>query len=114
MIMVRIGDLLVARAPFAEIMPFDDAGKLKYETGFERYGVLNPGTDKERIRVWLADGTYDDCDLLIGADGSYSKVRGITPTYRTVDVGEMEKKGKKIPGGRDLVTCSHRKTAETR
>ncbi|KAL6414165.1 FAD binding domain-containing protein [Ilyonectria robusta] len=54
--------------------PLYDAGKLKYEAGFDRYEVLNAATDNEMIRVWLADGTHDDCDLLIGADGSYSKV----------------------------------------
>lgn len=54
--------------------PLYDAGKLKYEASFDRYEVLNAATDNEMIRVWLADGTHDDCDLLIGADGSYSKV----------------------------------------
>ncbi|KAH7143479.1 hypothetical protein EDB81DRAFT_934731 [Dactylonectria macrodidyma] len=54
--------------------PVFDAGKLKYDLGFDRYEVLNPGTEKEKIRVWLADGSHDDCDLLIGADGSYTKV----------------------------------------
>ncbi|KAH7109200.1 hypothetical protein EDB81DRAFT_821893 [Dactylonectria macrodidyma] len=54
--------------------PVFDAGKLKYNLAFDRYEVLNPGMDNERIRVWLADGSHDDCDLLIGADGSYTKV----------------------------------------
>ncbi|KAH7159502.1 hypothetical protein B0J13DRAFT_642857, partial [Dactylonectria estremocensis] len=54
--------------------PVFDAGRLKYNLGFDRYEVLNPGMDNEKIRVWLADGSHDDCDLLIGADGSYTKV----------------------------------------
>jgi len=53
--------------------PVYDAGKLKYSMRFERYEVLNPGMDNEKIRVWFGDGSYDDCDLLIGVDGSYSK-----------------------------------------
>ncbi|GKT51446.1 ZEB2-regulated ABC transporter 1 [Colletotrichum spaethianum] len=54
--------------------PLYNAGKLKYEAALERYEILHPGTDEERVRIWLSDGSYDDCDVLIGADGSYSKV----------------------------------------
>lgn len=41
--------------------PLYEAGKLQYDTAMERYEILNPGS-------------YDDCDVLIGADGGYSKV----------------------------------------
>lgn len=61
--------------------PVYDAGKLKYEVGFDRFEVLNAGANNEMIRVWLTNGTHDDCDLLIGADGSYSKVRKKKITY---------------------------------
>ncbi|KAF4887405.1 Zeaxanthin epoxidase [Colletotrichum fructicola] len=54
--------------------PLYEAGKLQYDTAMERYEILNPGSIDERVRVWLSDGSYDDCDVLIGADGGYSKV----------------------------------------
>ncbi|KAI8215039.1 hypothetical protein K4K52_011775 [Colletotrichum sp. SAR 10_76] len=54
--------------------PLYEAGKLQYDTAMERYEILNPGSNDERVRVWLSDGSYDDCDVLIGADGGYSKV----------------------------------------
>ncbi|KAI8255237.1 hypothetical protein K4K58_005809 [Colletotrichum sp. SAR11_239] len=54
--------------------PLYEAGKLQYDTAMERYEILNPGSNDERVRVWLSDGSYDDCDVLIGADGAYSKV----------------------------------------
>ncbi|KAF4869150.1 Zeaxanthin epoxidase [Colletotrichum siamense] len=54
--------------------PLYEAGKLQYDTAMERYEILNPGSKDERVRVWLSDGSYDDCDVLIGADGGYSKV----------------------------------------
>ncbi|KAJ0267925.1 hypothetical protein COL940_013896 [Colletotrichum noveboracense] len=54
--------------------PLYEAGKLQYDTAMERYEILKPGSIDERVRVWLSDGSYDDCDILIGADGGYSKV----------------------------------------
>ncbi|KAF3802789.1 hypothetical protein GCG54_00014025 [Colletotrichum gloeosporioides] len=54
--------------------PLHEAGKLHYDTAIERYEILNPGSNDERVRVWLSDGSYDDCDVLIGAVGGYSKV----------------------------------------
>lgn len=57
--------------------PLYDAGKLKYSTSFDRYEILHSSSGGERVRVWLNDGSYDDCDILVGADGSYSKVNKI-------------------------------------
>lgn len=54
--------------------PISSAGRLSYNSQFDRYEILAPGTPSERVRVWFTDRTYDDCDLLIAADGSHSKV----------------------------------------
>jgi len=54
--------------------PVDNAGKLSYSRSFVRYEILKAGTSKEEVRVWFDDGSHDDCDILIGADGSHSKV----------------------------------------
>ncbi|KAI5917497.1 hypothetical protein F4810DRAFT_696167 [Camillea tinctor] len=54
--------------------PIFDAGKVQYEKCFDSYEVINEGMAQECIRVWFHDGSKDDCHLLIGADGSYSKV----------------------------------------
>lgn len=54
--------------------PITNAGKMKYSSEFDRYEILAPGSHTERVRVWFTNGDYDDCDLLIAADGSHSKV----------------------------------------
>ncbi|GAM35133.1 hypothetical protein TCE0_017r03212 [Talaromyces pinophilus] len=54
--------------------PVYEAGKLDFEKSFESFEVIADGTEHEKIRVWFHDGSSDECDILIGADGSYSKV----------------------------------------
>ncbi|KAH7114917.1 hypothetical protein EDB81DRAFT_893025 [Dactylonectria macrodidyma] len=54
--------------------PVDKAGKLHYGRSFSRYEILKPGTQDEQVRVYFSDETYDDCDVLVGADGSHSKI----------------------------------------
>jgi 2-polyprenyl-6-methoxyphenol hydroxylase-like FAD-dependent oxidoreductase len=54
--------------------PVFDAGKLTYERIFDRFEIVKAGTFGEQVRAWFDDGSYDDCDILIGADGSHSKV----------------------------------------
>lgn len=55
--------------------PVYEAGKLDFEKSFESFEVIADGTEHEKIRVWFHDGSSDECDILIGADGSYSKVK---------------------------------------
>lgn len=45
-----------------------------FAKGFNRYEILNFNQANEKVRVWFDDGSSSDCDLLIGADGSRSKV----------------------------------------
>ncbi|KAJ7355623.1 hypothetical protein DFH08DRAFT_922644 [Mycena albidolilacea] len=53
--------------------PLDRAGRLHYEKAFSRYEIVND-FGSERVRVWFEDGTSDDCDILVGADGNRSRL----------------------------------------
>lgn len=54
--------------------PIVASGKLKHGKEFDRYEITDPGTTEERVKVWFKDGSHDNCDILIAADGSHSKV----------------------------------------
>lgn len=53
--------------------PVYDAGKLQYNKEFERYEIIQE-KGRELVRVWFKDGSSDTGDILIGADGSHSRV----------------------------------------
>ncbi|KAL3480489.1 FAD/NAD(P)-binding domain-containing protein [Aspergillus californicus] len=63
---------VVLRDALAE--PLFAAGKLKYGFEFCRYEIVRPGDEHERVRVVFADGSFDEGDLVIGADGSHSRI----------------------------------------
>lgn len=60
---------------------------VRYATPFQRYDLLDGG----RVRVFLGDGTIDEADLLVGADGTHSPVRGqLLPHAEVVELGTTE------------------------
>lgn len=62
--------------------PVEQAGKVYYSKGYESYKVINAGTSDERIRVLFEDGSERDCDILVAADGSHSKVSRVVCVFR--------------------------------
>lgn len=63
---------VLLRDTLAELL--DKKSVLTYDKQFERYSIQNPGTPKEQVRVYFTDGTSEDCDIVIAADGNQSTV----------------------------------------
>ncbi|KAF4553884.1 FAD-binding domain-containing protein 42 [Elsinoe fawcettii] len=64
---VVVRDLLAA--------PLEKAGVLTYDRQFEKYSIIDTN-GHERVRVHFSDGSVEDCDILVGADGSHSRING--------------------------------------
>jgi 2-polyprenyl-6-methoxyphenol hydroxylase-like FAD-dependent oxidoreductase len=54
--------------------PVFSAGRLHYNKTFERYQIIKNTSSEERVRVHFSDGSVDECNILVGADGSYSRI----------------------------------------
>lgn len=57
----------------ALLAPIKEKGRINYQKAFKRYDILEEG-GRERLKVTFADGSSDTCDILVGADGSGSRV----------------------------------------
>lgn len=58
----------------SRIEPIYQAGKFQYGKKFVRYEVIETPGKSDRIRVHFEDGFYDEADLVVSAEGSYSQV----------------------------------------
>jgi 2-polyprenyl-6-methoxyphenol hydroxylase-like FAD-dependent oxidoreductase len=54
--------------------PLKEHGKISYEKKFVRYQCFQEEEGKTRVKVFFDDGTEDVCDLLVSAEGAWSKV----------------------------------------
>ncbi|KAF4773035.1 hypothetical protein HER10_EVM0001013 [Colletotrichum scovillei] len=63
---VVLRDILVA--------PLQERGIIRFGKAFEGYEVFQSNDGQENVRVHFADGTTDTCDILVGADGSGSRI----------------------------------------
>lgn len=56
------------------IGPLRQNGTVKFGKHFSHYDIVQDPDSGEQVRVHFVDGTSDTCNILIGADGSGSKV----------------------------------------
>jgi 2-polyprenyl-6-methoxyphenol hydroxylase-like FAD-dependent oxidoreductase len=64
---------------------------VRHGASFQRYELLDDG----RVRVFFADGTVTDADLLVAADGTHSRIRAqMLPEAKVVETGLSEIFGK--------------------
>lgn len=66
--------------------PIKAAGRVRFDKSLVRYEIVHKGTDSEAVMVYFSDGSTHKCHVLIGADGSGSKVmirRFILPSLFT-------------------------------
>lgn len=53
--------------------PLDAAGKVVFNKKLKEYDMIN-SAESSKVKITFEDGTTDECDLLISAEGSVSKI----------------------------------------
>ncbi|OQU98958.1 hypothetical protein CLAIMM_04667 [Cladophialophora immunda] len=66
--------------------PLREKSKVVFNTSFSHFEIIQSTQSIEKVRVHFADGTSDTCDVLIGADGSSSKINRQLGLKNIVDI----------------------------
>ncbi|KAH7029779.1 uncharacterized protein B0I36DRAFT_270444 [Microdochium trichocladiopsis] len=66
--------------------PIKAAGRVHYDKAFSKYTIIQGSQGLEKVRVHFADGSVETCDILVGADGSRSRVNHQLGARNLVDV----------------------------
>ncbi|KAH7142871.1 hypothetical protein B0J13DRAFT_503247 [Dactylonectria estremocensis] len=61
-------------------------GRVKYGKAFTHYETISDGSEEESVKVNFADGTTDQCDVLVAADGSGSRINTQVGARNIVDI----------------------------
>ncbi|KAL2071053.1 hypothetical protein VTL71DRAFT_12288 [Oculimacula yallundae] len=54
--------------------PVKEKGAIEFGKGFDHYEIIEDGEGCEKVRVHFSDGETEVCDILVGADGSASRI----------------------------------------
>ncbi|NHB96979.1 FAD-dependent oxidoreductase [Photorhabdus stackebrandtii] len=76
--------LSISRAELIEVLNEGLADTIQWNKTFARYEQIKNGD----VRIFFTDGSHEDVDILIGADGSNSKVRKqYLPAIERINIG---------------------------
>ncbi|KAF6799440.1 putative FAD dependent oxidoreductase [Colletotrichum sojae] len=78
----------VNRVVLREILlnPLREKGCVKFGRGVEGFEVLREDYGRERVKVHLSHGSEDWCDVLVGADGSGSRINKLLGANNLVTI----------------------------
>ncbi|KAL2275011.1 hypothetical protein FJTKL_02557 [Diaporthe vaccinii] len=68
------------------LAPVQQANYVKFEKAFSRFEIIRQDDGLERVKVHFSDGSSDLCDVLVGADGSGSKINKQVGARNIVDI----------------------------